>query len=430
MEERRTRPGLARVRQPVLALLLLIGALCAGCGPADSPQDEARDIQRMLDRRAAAVLRHDADGFLAVVDRSATGYRAEQRRVIGNLSGVPLRSWRYRLLDTGRFVPAAGDGKRVAADVRLAFRLGEHRPAAHRQGRAEAPLTVVQRLTLTERAGRWYVAAEDRSETGGRRSVQQLWDQGPITAVSGRRSLVLGVGRDPGALRVMARRADRAVDEISEVWPRGWDRHVVVLVPRTQEEMAALLGRPAPAVRDIAAVTTGEAGRVGADRSGQVVVNPEAYASLGDFGRQVVLTHETAHVATRPSTSSATPMWLSEGFADWAGYRTARRPAERIAPGLARRIAAGQAIGGLPGDEEFGFDGDSGSRASAYERGWLACRMIADHWGERRLTGFYRAMGSATTGRGAADHVLRSELGLSRAEFTARWRRFAAHELG
>ena len=416
-------------RSALLAVLLLICALCTGCGPADSPQDDARDIQRMLDRRAAAVLRHDAKGFLAVVDRTATGYRAEQRRVIANLSGVPLRSWRYRLLDTGRFAPAAGDGRRVAADVRLAFRLGEHRPAARRHGRADAPLTAVQRLTLTERGGRWYVAAEDRSERGGRRSVQQLWDQGPITSVRGRRSLVLGVGRDPGALRTMARRADRAVNAVSEVWPRGWDRNVVVLAPRTQEEMAALLGRPTRAVQGIAAVTTGEAGRVGADRSGQVIVNPEAYAGLGDFGQQVVLTHETAHVATRPNTSPTTPMWLSEGFADWVGYRAGGRPAERIAPGLARRIAEGRGAGTLPGDDAFGFGGDAGSRASAYERGWLACRMIAERWGEQRLTGFYRAMGSADRGRDALDTVLRSELGLDRNQFTTQWRRFAEREL-
>lgn len=384
----------------------------------------------MLDRRAAAVLRHDEKSFLAVVDRNATGYRAEQRRVIANLSRVPLRSWRYRLLDTGGFAPAAGDGRRVAAEVRLAFRLGDHRPAARPRGRGDAPLTAVQRLTLTERDGHWYVAAEDRSEKDGRRSVQQLWDQGRISVVRGRRSLVLGVGRDPAGLRAVAREADRAVSEVSAVWPRGWDRHVVVLAPRTQTAMAALLGRRSQAVQGIAAVTTGEAGRVGADRSGQVIVNPEAYASLGDFGRQVVLTHETTHVATRPSTSSATPMWLSEGFADWVGYRVSGRPAAGIAPDLGERIAAGRGPGGLPGDGEFGFGGDSGRRASAYERGWLACRMIADRWGGQRLVRFYRAVGSAGAGRDALGTALRRELGLNKEQFTEQWRSFAQRELG
>lgn len=429
MDEHGTGTGRLVPRPALLAAVLLLVSLCSGCDLAHGQDDDARDIQRMLDRRAAAVLRHDERAFLSVVDRDATRYRAEQRQVIDNLSRVPVRTWRYRLLDLGGSRPASGDGRRVAAEIRLSFRLGDRPAEARPHGSADAPLTAVQRLTLTERDDRWYVAAEDRSETGGRRGVQQLWDQGPIEAVRGRHSLVLGVGREKPALRELAAKADHAVGEVTTVWPRGWDRRVVVLAPHSREAMAALLGRPADAVRDVAAVTTGEAGRVGADRSGQVIVNPEAYPKLSEFGRQVVLTHETAHVATRPSTSPSTPMWLSEGYADWVGYRASDRPAERLAPELAGRIAAGEGAGTLPEDDEFGFDGDSDRRASAYERGWLACRMIAQHWGGHRLAGFYREVGSGPEGQKGLDIALRSELGLSHEEFVDRWRAYSEREL-
>ncbi|NED03014.1 hypothetical protein G3I55_15260, partial [Streptomyces sp. SID6648] len=71
-----------------------------------------------------------------------------------------------------------------------------------------------------------------------------------------------------------------------------WARRVVVVVPRSLEGMAGLLGSPASSYRGIAAVTTGETGgreRAPADR---IIVNPDAYGLLGDLGKQVVLTHE------------------------------------------------------------------------------------------------------------------------------------------
>ena len=114
---------------------------------------------------------------------------------------------------------------------------------------------------------------------------------------------------------------------------------MVVLVPDSVESMAGLLGSPATGYRGIAAVTTGEAGATGerpalADR---VIVNPRRTRSLGSFGQRVVLTHETTHVATRTSTSAATPVWLSEGFADWAAYRGEDRTPDLIAPELTAR---------------------------------------------------------------------------------------------
>ncbi|NEE06242.1 hypothetical protein G3M58_07310, partial [Streptomyces sp. SID7499] len=74
----------------------------------------------------------------------------------------------------------------------------------------------------------------------------------------------------------------------------------------------------------------------------RVIVNPQAYATLGSFGQRIVLTHETTHVATRTSTSTATPVWLSEGFADWTAYRGEDRAADTIAPELAEAVRSGR----------------------------------------------------------------------------------------
>ncbi|MBT2386872.1 hypothetical protein J7E86_25545 [Streptomyces sp. ISL-11] len=411
------------------AALLTLQALC-GCGAlglSTGPDSDDRAVRALLDRWATALRERDERAFLAAVDPAAEGYRAEQRKVFTNLAAVPLASWTYRLVRTGGFAPAQGDGRRIAAEAELRYRLA---------GYDTAPVTTTARLTLVERDKRWYVAAEDT-----RSAHRHLWEQGAVTAVRGERSLVLGVGQDRQRLTDLARAADRAVPAVSAAWRQegtgqgagrgasAWPGRVVVEMPASVEEMAALLDSPVSNYRGIAAVTTGEVGGTGKAPADRVIVNPQAYGALGTFGRQVVLTHETAHVATRALTSAATPLWLSEGFADWAAYRGTDRTARQAAPELVRAVAAGRSPRELPTDEDFGFAGEAGRLARAYEEGWLACRMIADRWGEEKLVAFYRAVGDHDRRPGAVASALRSVLGVSQAGFTEQWRAYTASEL-
>ncbi|MEU4211414.1 hypothetical protein AB0F13_15690 [Streptomyces sp. NPDC026206] len=407
--------------------MLLVLQSLAGCSgaPGGRPESAGTSVQRLLDRWAAAVRDRDESAYLAAVDPAAAGYRTERRRAFASLAAVPLASWEYRLVRTGGFSPAPGDGRRVTAETELRYRL---------DGYDTAPVTTSLRLTLVKRADRWYVAGQEAPGGGG-----PLWEQGAVTAVRGEHSLVLGVGQDRARLRALADLADRAVPAVAAAWPGTWAERVVVEMPASLDRMAALLGAPASHYRGIAAVTTGEAGDGGTSRAltgdgaapaDRIIVNPEAYGVLGDFGRRIVLTHETAHVATRALTSPATPLWLSEGFADWAAYRDTGRTARQAAPELAAAVSAGRLPQALPEDADFGFAGEAGRLARAYEEGWLACRMIAEQWGEEKLVAFYRAVGGHRRREGALEAALREVLGLGQDEFTERWRSYVAAGLG
>lgn len=377
----------------VVALCLLLVALVA-CGGRTAADPARADVQRVLDRRAAAVLAHDAAAYA----RTGTGTGFEQ------LSALPLAAWSYRVRDVER------TGDTATADVELRYRVD-----GYDRGPVSAGRTV--RLSRDGTGGTWAVDSDRPAKESG----QQPWDQGAVEVVRGTHSLVLGVGQSTAMLRRFADLADRAVPAVADAWDGDWSRRVVVVVPRSVEGMAGLLGSPASSYRGIAGVTTGETGGREHAPADRIIVNPDAYGLLGSLGKQVVLTHETTHVATRADTTSATPLWLSEGYADWVGYRDTGRTAAQAAPELAEAVAGGRVPARLPTDEDFGFTAEAEELARAYEGGWLACRMIAEQWGEDRLDAFYRAVGAHDERTVAVQDALHKVLGTTPDEFTARW---------
>lgn len=385
------------------ALLVGLSAL-TGCGGDQAPKGaDATAVQRVLDQRAHAVVTNDGPGY------RATG--SAEPGLLDDLSEVPLGSWTYKLTRLKR------SGTRATATAELRYRV---------DGFDKAPVVAQRRLTLGHGDDGWYVTGDRPAEKAG----EQLWEQGPVTAVKGAHSLVLGVGKPRSELRSYAKLADEAVPSLERAWGKDWARRIVVLVPESLAEMGELLGAPAAGYQGIAAVTTGEAGGPRTAPADRVILNPEAYGVLGEVGKQVVLTHETAHVATRRATSAATPLWLSEGYADWAGYRESDRTPAQAAPELRSAVQRGDAPAELPDDKDFGFSGDSARLARAYESGWLACRMIADRWGEAKLNAFYAAVGGRGERAGAVEGALQRVLGMDERDFVTQWRAYVRAELG
>lgn len=384
----------------MLALCLLLVSL-VGCGGQPAADSAKAEVQSLLDRQSAAVLHDDETAYT----------RTGARTAYENLSAVPFASWSYRLTALHR------TGATATADAELSYKV---------KGYDTSPVTVGRTLTLRLTVdGQWYVDSDKPAKKSG----QQLWDQGKVSVVKGAHSLVMGVGQDADSLDDYRSLADHAVPAVSGAWGTDWTRHVVVLVPGSLDGMAGLLGSPAASYRGIAAVTTGEAGGSGSAPADRIIVNPEAYALLGSMGKQVVLTHETTHVATRAHTTSATPLWLSEGYADWIGYRGTGRTPTQAAPELYRAVKEGSLPTALPADKDFGFSSEPTQLAQAYEGGWMACRMIEDRWGVDQLGRFYRAVGAHKKRAGAVEDAMKSVLGVTLADFTAQWRDYLQDQL-
>ncbi len=377
----------------------------------DADEQRAMAVTGLLQTRAAAILAGDQPAWLSTVDPQSP-FHDQQARVFANLRAVPFGQVSFELAGVAPALTPArqsalGDSAwvaRVVADYRIT-------------GFDRTPTQSEQFLTAVRRGDRWYLAADSDGPT-----AVQPWDLGRVHVVRGARVLALGTA-DTATLRGYAAAGDRAVARVSRVWGTAWPRRAVLLVPRTEGEMGRLLART-DGLDQIAAVTTGELGADGSAGSDRVVINPSAFARLGDVGQRVVLTHEMTHVAVRSSTSAPVPIWLSEGFADYVGYQGVGLTRRTVAADLLALQRQDEGFTRLPTDADF--DPAATTIAPSYSASWLACSLLADRYGRAKLVRLYRT--TATDDSSDPDTALvtafQDVLGTTQQEFTTSWLRY------
>ncbi|MEV3920546.1 hypothetical protein [Actinomadura coerulea] len=356
----------------------------------------------VLANRARAVRDGDRMAFLATVGSAPAAFQDAQSRVYGNLRRLPLEGWRERVVTT-----EAVDGETAVVRVEARYRL---------RGFDRSDVARTRYLTLAPRGGAWTIVGDGTSR--GLADDTDIWDCGPLAVVRGRTSLVIGDG--PG-LDGIAGRLDAAVPAVTSVVGTGWAQRVVALVPADATLASALAG-PGQSLGQIAALAAVAPAAGGGRGEDRVIVSPGTFGRLNELGRDVVLAHELTHVATGGARDGRTPLWLIEGFADYVGYRRVKISTRSAAGELRREVSAGRAPSALPSADAFA--GGSPRLSQAYQEAWLACRMVADRYGEAALVRLYRAAGRAPEAA-----ALRDVLGLTRERFTALWRDYVKEEL-
>lgn len=400
--------GVERRAARVLGLVLSVLVGLTGCSsdtsvpppspPGESTSGRAGSAQQTLSalQEALAVRDETAAGGLATP--AAAPVLASMAR---NAATLDLREISLRLVDDQAGLDeqeSARHGSGAwAATVELTYRLADW---------DVQPTRVETRVVLIPDDGRHLIAA-----IGGGDARTPLWLTGPVTALTSSRALV--VARSGAAPRYLAY-ARQALVDVGRVLPE-WRGRLVLEAPESEEQLHQALAAPVGQYANIAAVTTTVDGSLVPDAPVHVFLNPRVFDALGPRGAQVVVSHETTHVATE-ATLAEVPTWLLEGFADYVALAHAGIPVRTAAAQVLERVRKEGPPEGLPTAADL--DPAAPGLGATYEEAWLAARFIAQEHGERRLVTFYDRVSAGTS---VAD-AFRSVLGTTEAAFVTRWR--------
>jgi hypothetical protein len=333
------------------------------------------------------------------------GAGPSSRRLLADAARTARRAQlvdvRFRYVDEQGGLDAAD---RWAASVDVSWRYA---------GFDRAPADAEVRVTFASVGGQVRIAG-----VGGGADRTPLWLQGGIRVVRTHHTLVLAAVD----VRRYAALAAHAVPIVHRVLG-DWRPRLVVEVPRTAGRLRATLAAQPGEYAQIAAVTTSADGSVTPRTPIHVFVNPAVFADLHANGAQVVMSHEAVHVAT-DAASSVLPLWLVEGFADYVALRDVHLPLSTTAGQILARVKKGGAPRHLPGRTEF--DTTQTHLGASYEAAWLACRLLAQRYGEDDLVDYYRSLSDGAQVRPA----FQSHFGLSLPAFTRAWRTWLVDQAG
>ncbi|HET6151869.1 MAG TPA: hypothetical protein VFE15_02880 [Marmoricola sp.] len=238
-----------------------------------------------------------------------------------------------------------------------------------------------------------------------------LWLTGPLRAIVVGRTLVIARStKGPHYSRL----AQRAISDVDKVLP-AWQGTLVIEAPSDEQELDQALGVTQEQYSNIAAVTASVDGSLTPGSPVHVFINPRIFDTLGPRGSQVVISHESTHVATK-APFAVMPTWLLEGFADYVALAHAGIPVSTAASQILAEVRHTGAPTHLPTATDLAPTANE--LGATYEEAWLANRFISRTYGEPKLVAFYYAVNDGSS----ADVAFRSVLGTTQAAFVRSWR--------
>lgn len=383
-------------------------------------RDKTLELLRL---RGQAVLSGRLAQYLAVLDQNDTELHRQQKAIFANLAQVPFYSWDYYANESAPIRDISQGAGNQAFVVPVVFQYSFADSAGQRLPQT-SPIRRSVSVVVVGRGGIWRISGFAKS------SAVEPWHQGRVRVTWGRRSLLLSVGSSQD-FTPLVQQLDAAGQHVDSLWGRTWPRVTVAVLPRTQNDLAELLGRPPNTGLDqIAAMTSGEVKRPADVQAGyssdRVLLNPNGFPALGELGKRVVLRHELTHVATRSLAQQPVPMWLSEGYADYVAYHGLTLDERRIAASAIAKYGK-QTSPQLPTRDDF--DARKGRVAPAYGGAWLAVVALSRTGGADSVRSIYRqtaGVNSAQPGKAdpetAANQAIKAEKGWTRADFIQAWR--------
>ena len=375
-------------------------------------------IQGILDRRAAAVHAHDKTAFMADVDPTDATFARRQQVLYDSLVQLSFGTLSYQI------EPSVTYPRDVSAGLVARFHSAVYAPGVT----IHYTITGVDsRVVATPwvpvfgyAGGRWLLVDEAADKNLPYGVNGQPWDAGAIAVVKSTRVVGVLSADDSKRATDLLKLAEQGLDKVYAVRSTGWDGKVFVTAVQDRRIFDTYFANAPDRIAQVAAIAVPYYDRVsdwhdgGVFATTRVIFNPQQLSAQPEELAHD-LAHEFTHAAMGPVTVTQTPRWLVEGFAEYVAYK-----GENVSASLLRRMLRGQAVPtSLPTDSTFYSD------SAHYTTSWLACRMIAERFGEARLIALY---GSFQQGA-EQDANIAAVLGISSAALTAQWHDYITKKL-
>ena len=325
-------------------------------------------ITELLDQQAAALLRGDERGFLAVAD-SAAPAAADLKRQFRVLRAMRVTAWQPEIHDHPVRLNGRGGEWRVLVTYRHCF---------VEPGCRTNPVTIGTRWVDSRPTPRLVAVEPSMSVRDGPRP----WEVSDLSVAVGKRTLVATTGAYRSRLPDLLKQAEQAALVADRYAVDGTppERYRVFYAGPTEWKRWYGGGRPA--------WTAGYAVAVGGDDY-EVVLNA---ADLHHTMVDDLLRHELTHAASMPGRGvGGAHWWLVEGIAEYAA--AGGRPLSRY-DGLdaLRRLEDGKVWNGRLDSLEPAKDAADWEVGGRYAVGYLAVRHLIDRFGEDRTLALFKAV--------------------------------------
>ncbi|MGZ0146313.1 hypothetical protein ACXJJ3_04530 [Kribbella sp. WER1] len=412
---------------PILLSLALIAAAVGGglylhrssqqdqdaadAGPSTPAIDLAARsaaVNKVLQRRAQAVLTGNEQEFVADVDPADTKLVARQRTLFANLRQFGFAKLAYQQLaqqydDT--IAQKYGPSTYLVA-VAMEYQI---------RGIDLVPVRAMLGYTFSRQPnGAWMLVSDsDLDKRLPRGSHEEAWDFGPVLVKRAPRVLVVvAQGQDALASKFVTM-SQNAVQAVSKNWPGGWNGSGVVIALDDKVVRGADYSQPKNAEDALAMATfvyrtlPGEVTGEGERTDSYVVVNPYNRSKVDTR----TLAHEFTHVATAPYGPYA-PRWLVEGAATYVEFLPMAGQKELAIPQYRQDVRTKYLAkaAALPADATFFDQADS-----SYPLSWLALDYLFTRFGGTEVGTLYRELASLGVTQKDRDRIMLEHLGMTEA---------------
>ena len=361
---------------------------------------------------------------MATVADVSPAFVARQQRSFANLDDIPLASFRYTVAwDRYGDLVRPSDAARYPDADRVAIPVTEERYRIEGFDAEEAVEDTY--FTFIELDGEWLIAEDTDLDDLTLYSGRHPWDFGPLEAERSEHFVLYrhpcsGSGCPSEDYDYLGL-AEQGLQRVDKYWTAPWRGRVVVFVPKTEEELGRLIQATFDLDNFVAFAYSTVDLSDGVDYTGhRILLNPDAFEGRSSDSVLQIMAHELLHVATRNSAGPFIPIFVDEGFADYAGNDGDPAALAFFNSELSQGLFSEE----LPEDFEFTV-GSGNDIYRSYQESQSAVRFFVDRWGVPALVRFYRDLGRTRVAPGTVDYHLDRTLekvtGLDREEFERAW---------